>query len=303
MPALPPLHLLVGDDLLAAANLPERLGSALAAGGRALALHLRARSVTARQLHDAAATVTALARAHGTTVIVNDRLDVALAAGAHGVHLREDSLPGGVARQIVGEGLLLGRSIHDPVQVRGAGDGGGSGDAAGGPDARRTGARSLAPAGERARSGPGARGKAQRVRGAHGGRAEPAPPSAAPGDEIESTPSARDRSRANPTEASPAPPPNPLPIPLTDLRALDYLVLGAIYPTRSHPGRAPVGIGALARAAAWSDRPVLAIGGVTPERVAEVAGCGAGGVVVRSGVWGAGRPGEAVQRYLEALAK
>ncbi len=273
--ALPPLHLLVDDRLLAAADLRERLDPVLAAGGSALALHLRARRVTARRLHDAASAITALARTHGATVVVNDRLDVALAVGAHGVHLREDSLPGGVARAIAGQGLWLGRSIHDPAQIL-AGAGGG-GDGAGRRPAAEEGVHR---AGSANRAGIANRADA-------GGRESVGrePASAEPADQAGSAP------------ASP-------PIPATDFRALDYLVLGAIYPTRSHPGRAPIGTGALARAAARSDRPVLAIGGITPGRVAATRRCGAAGVVVRSGVWGAGGgAGAAVQRYLEALAK
>jgi thiamine-phosphate pyrophosphorylase len=45
-------------------------------------------------------------------LIVNDRLDVALAAGAHGVHLKEESLPTARVRRIVPAGFLVGRSVH-----------------------------------------------------------------------------------------------------------------------------------------------------------------------------------------------
>jgi thiamine-phosphate pyrophosphorylase len=45
-------------------------------------------------------------------VMVNDRLDVALAAGAHGVHLRENSMTIGEARQLSPPGFLVGRSVH-----------------------------------------------------------------------------------------------------------------------------------------------------------------------------------------------
>ena len=47
-----------------------------------------------------------------TRVLVNDRLDVALAAGAHGVHLRADSVPEDRMRGFVPTGFLIGRSVH-----------------------------------------------------------------------------------------------------------------------------------------------------------------------------------------------
>jgi thiamine-phosphate diphosphorylase len=47
-----------------------------------------------------------------TRVLVNDRLDVAVAAGAHGVHLRGDSVPAPRIRALVRPGFLIGRSIH-----------------------------------------------------------------------------------------------------------------------------------------------------------------------------------------------
>jgi thiamine-phosphate pyrophosphorylase len=52
------------------------------------------------------------AAAGRSRIIVNDRVDVALAAGAHGVHLRGDSMPANRARGIVPRGFLIGRSIH-----------------------------------------------------------------------------------------------------------------------------------------------------------------------------------------------
>jgi thiamine-phosphate pyrophosphorylase len=58
-------------------------------------------------------------------VIVNDRLDVAMAAGAHGVHLRGDSMPAARARAIAAPGFLVGRSIHSAGEARQAEDAGG----------------------------------------------------------------------------------------------------------------------------------------------------------------------------------
>ncbi len=59
-------------------------------------------------------------RGSRTRVVVNDRLDVALAAGAHGVHLRADSMPAARVRAVCPPGFLVGRSVHlrdEAVQV------------------------------------------------------------------------------------------------------------------------------------------------------------------------------------------
>jgi thiamine-phosphate pyrophosphorylase len=50
-------------------------------------------------------------------VLVNDRVDVALAAGAHGVHLRGDSVSGARVRAVAPRGFLIGRSIHSRDEV------------------------------------------------------------------------------------------------------------------------------------------------------------------------------------------
>jgi thiamine-phosphate pyrophosphorylase len=57
-------------------------------------------------------------------ILVNDRLDIALAAGAHGVHLRADSMDAARVRRIVPPGFLIGRSVHtseEAVAVTGSG--------------------------------------------------------------------------------------------------------------------------------------------------------------------------------------
>ena len=213
-PPVPRLHVIAGDDVVATEDGARRLLELAEACGPALAIQLRARASTAKRIHDVARR---LAEAGGACVLVSDRLDVALAAGAHGVHLREDSMPVTDARALVddlgrshrpGRRFLVGRSIHSPRQ-------------------------------------------------------------------------------ASETWAA----------------ATDYLVLGAVWPTPSHPGRAAVGTEALAQVAGHARVPALAIGGVTPERVAAAKSAGAWGVVVRSGVWSAKHPSEAVIRYLDALGE
>jgi thiamine-phosphate pyrophosphorylase len=56
-------------------------------------------------------------RRHGRLLAVNDRADVALAAGADVLHLGQDDLPVPVARAILGPGPVIGRSSHSPVQA------------------------------------------------------------------------------------------------------------------------------------------------------------------------------------------
>jgi thiamine-phosphate pyrophosphorylase len=63
-------------------------------------------------LWDLVATAVDLARGSTTRIVVNDRLDVALASGAAGVHLRSDSIPPSSARPICPPGFIIGRSVH-----------------------------------------------------------------------------------------------------------------------------------------------------------------------------------------------
>jgi thiamine-phosphate pyrophosphorylase len=59
-------------------------------------------------------------RRHGRLLAVNDRADVALAAGADILHLGQDDLPVGVARQVLGPGPAIGKSSHSPAQAAAA---------------------------------------------------------------------------------------------------------------------------------------------------------------------------------------
>lgn len=62
--------------------------------------------------------VVALCRPYGATCIVDDRLDVALAAGADGVHLGADDLPVVAARRVAGPELLIGATVRTPAAAR-----------------------------------------------------------------------------------------------------------------------------------------------------------------------------------------
>ena len=81
----------------------------------------------------------------------------------------------------------------------------------------------------------------------------------------------------------------------------DFLTFSPIHSPSSKPGYGPgPGPRALRFAAGWSSRPVYALGGITPERVAACKGEGAAGVAVMSGILAAGNVPSAVRAYLKA---
>ena len=86
-------------------------------------VQLRERDLEAADLAVVARDLLDVTRGTPTRVVVNDRLDVALACGADGVHLRGDSIPVAAARRLAPEGFLIGRSVHsvdDAAQAAGA---------------------------------------------------------------------------------------------------------------------------------------------------------------------------------------
>lgn len=202
---VPPLHLITDDATLREPGFAARAEEALLAGGRSVALHLRGPTTSPRLLLELARRLVPVAGAAGGWVLVNDRVDVAMAGGARGVHLASRSMRATDARRLLGSDAWIGVSVHRVEE---------------GEDAARQGA--------------------------------------------------------------------------------DYLLAGTLFATPSHPGRRGTGTEWL-RSLAAAGRPVIGIGGVTPERVRPVLDAGAAGVAVLRGVWAAGRAGPAVMEYLQAL--
>ena len=81
----------------------------------------------------------------------------------------------------------------------------------------------------------------------------------------------------------------------------DYLVAGTIFASKSHPEIAPAGIGFLREVCCAVTVPVVAIGGITPERVGECIAAGAAGVAVLSPIMRAVDPQAVARTYREAL--
>ena len=161
--------------------LVERVGAAARAGVHLV--QVRERDLAARPLTRLVERCVEAVRGTRARVLVNDRVDVALSAGAHGVHLRGDSMPAARARILAPPAFLIGRSVHAQDEALRAEDGGG----------------------------------------------------------------------------------------------LDYLLFGTVFATASKPGAAATGLDALARVAAATRLPVIAIGGMSAHTIHAVGGTGAAG--------------------------
>ncbi|MBI2864658.1 MAG: thiamine phosphate synthase [Chloroflexi bacterium] len=196
------LHL-VTDRQLCQGGLPA--AAAAAVRGGVDVVHLREPGLDA---HDILRLALALRESAGVgaALVINDRLDVALAAGADAVQLGGRSLPVTAVRALVGPRLAIGASVH---------------------------------------------GVEEAVRAEQAGA--------------------------------------------------DYLVLGTIYPSRSHPGFAGSGPSLVREVAARVSIPVFAIGGIVAENIAEVIGAGAQGAVVVSAILADADPGEAARRLRRAI--
>lgn len=81
-------------------------------------IQLREKDLSARELCQLTSRVVAMAQPSGARVLVNDRLDVALACGAHGVHLPGCSVAPQILRAIAPPGFLIGVSAHSVADLR-----------------------------------------------------------------------------------------------------------------------------------------------------------------------------------------
>lgn len=169
------------------------------------ALQLREKDLDGRVLLARARRLAARCRAAGVALLVNDRADVALAAGADGVQLPGDGLPVADARMLLGRQRLIGRSVHD--------------------------ARELAAS-----------------------------------------------------------------------AAADFVLFGPVYDTPAKRAYGPPqGLERLAAVTRAASVPVLAVGGIVPERVGELLAAGAAGIAVIGAILDAPDPAAMVVRFREAL--
>ncbi|HET6891470.1 MAG TPA: thiamine phosphate synthase [Pyrinomonadaceae bacterium] len=88
----------------------------LSEGGAHL-IQLREKYLSPREFYDQAVKAMRVARSRGVRIIINDRIDVAMASKADGVHLGQDDFPPQAARRLLGDGAIIGLSTHNVDQA------------------------------------------------------------------------------------------------------------------------------------------------------------------------------------------
>lgn len=106
---------LVADPDQAVSDLIAMVESALAHG--VTAVQLRAKRLTDREHVLLATAIAARCRHHGALFLMNDRIDIALASGADGVHLGVDDVPLSVARRLLGPAAVIGYSPETDLEA------------------------------------------------------------------------------------------------------------------------------------------------------------------------------------------
>jgi thiamine-phosphate diphosphorylase len=111
---LPRLHLVTNDAVLSASTFPAQAEAILQEFGAHVALHLRARTSSGRALHELALRLMGVPKA---TLLLNERVDVALVTGAAGVQLPAHALPVETVRALLGPDRWIGCSVHDLAEA------------------------------------------------------------------------------------------------------------------------------------------------------------------------------------------
>ncbi|WP_444345374.1 thiamine phosphate synthase [Phascolarctobacterium succinatutens] len=112
------IYLVTDDGCLQGRALIDCVREALE-GGVTL-VQYRAKTASSAEMYDEALQLKALCDSFKVPLIINDRLDIAMAVGAAGVHLGQDDLPCAAARKILGEGYIIGVSAHNPAEAKAA---------------------------------------------------------------------------------------------------------------------------------------------------------------------------------------
>ena len=112
------IYLVTDDGCLQGRALIDCVREALE-GGVTL-VQYRAKTASSAEMYDEALQLKALCDSFNVPLIINDRLDIAMAVGAAGVHLGQDDLPCAAARKLLGEDYIIGVSAHNPAEAKAA---------------------------------------------------------------------------------------------------------------------------------------------------------------------------------------
>lgn len=112
------IYLVTDDGCLQGRALLDCVREAL--DGGVTLVQYRAKTASSAEMYAEALQLKALCDSFKVPLIINDRLDIAMAVGAAGVHLGQDDLPCAAARKILGEDYIIGVSAHNPAEAKAA---------------------------------------------------------------------------------------------------------------------------------------------------------------------------------------
>ena len=116
------LCLVTDRDLMSAARLEDAVEQAILGG--VTMVQLREKNISGEEFFRRAQTLKTVTDRHNVPLIINDRVDIALAIGAAGVHVGQSDIPASAVRRIVGDGMILGVSASNVDEARRAAEDG-----------------------------------------------------------------------------------------------------------------------------------------------------------------------------------
>ena len=105
------IYLVTDQDLMSTDTLYKAVEQAILGG--CTVVQLREKELSSLDFYEIAREIRALTNKHGIPLIINDRIDIALAVNADGVHVGQDDMPAKVAREIIGDDMELGVSVRN----------------------------------------------------------------------------------------------------------------------------------------------------------------------------------------------
>ena len=102
------LYLVTDQNLMSTESLPSAVEQAILGG--CTMVQLREKSGASLDFYNIAKEIKDLTDSYGIPLIINDRIDIALAVGARGVHVGQSDIPASIARKIIGDDMILGVS-------------------------------------------------------------------------------------------------------------------------------------------------------------------------------------------------